>query len=57
MSALIRLEQMKSKPSQFCLESLMMYCLLRCDTLNNTERNNEFYQQPCWAGRKDWLGM
>merc|ERR1719510_721655 len=28
-----------------------------CDTLNNTERNNEFYQQPCWAGRKDWQGI
>ena len=29
----------------------------RCETLNNTERNNEFYQKPCWAGRKDWQGM
>ena len=28
-----------------------------CDTLNNTQRNQEFYREPCQAGRKDWMGM
>ena len=28
-----------------------------CDTLNNTQKNGEFYRDPCQAGRKDWMGM